>query len=152
MSKTNSLLHSSLYMIITVLLVVSVSISIIGIGQVTPQISSAQQQPQTNFTSAEQQSLTEGNSFEIDNMTFSHHTASVNGIQMHYVIGGEGDPVVLLHGWPQTWYEWRHIMPVLATNYTVIVPDLRGLGDSSIPTTGYDGILLQKISTNCYLS
>src|SRR5215510_844687 len=42
-------------------------------------------------------------SFEIDNATFSHHTASVNGIQMHYVIGGQGDPVVLLHGWPQTW-------------------------------------------------
>jgi hypothetical protein len=41
-------------------------------------------------------------SFEIDNMTFSHHTASVNGIQMHYVIGGKGDPVVLLHGWPET--------------------------------------------------
>src|SRR5215212_8989736 len=46
-------------------------------------------------------------SFKIDNMTFSDHTASVNGIQMHYVIGGQGDPVVLLHGWPQTWYEWH---------------------------------------------
>jgi hypothetical protein len=78
-------------------------------------------------------------SFEIDNMTFSHHTASVNGIQMHYVIGGQGNPVVLLHGWPQTWYEWRHIMPALAKNYTVIVPDLRGLGDSSKPVDGYDG-------------
>src|ERR671925_301104 len=72
-------------------------------------------------------------------MTFSHHTASVNGIQMHYVIGGHGDPVVLLHGWPQTWYEWRHIMPALAKNYTVIAPDLRGLGDSSKPFWGYDG-------------
>jgi pimeloyl-ACP methyl ester carboxylesterase len=78
-------------------------------------------------------------SFEIDNVTFSHHTASVNGIQMHYVIGGQGDPVVLLHGWPQTWYEWHHIMPALAKNYTVIAPDLRGLGDSSKPFTGYDG-------------
>jgi pimeloyl-ACP methyl ester carboxylesterase len=78
-------------------------------------------------------------SFEIDNTTFSHHSASVNGIQMHYVIGGEGDPVVLLHGWPQTWYEWRHVMPALAKNYTVVVPDLRGLGDSSKPVTGYDG-------------
>jgi hypothetical protein len=63
-------------------------------------------------------------SFEMDNVTFSHHTAPVNGIQMHYVIGGQGDPVVLLHGWPQTWYEWRHIMPTLAKNYTVIAPDL----------------------------
>jgi pimeloyl-ACP methyl ester carboxylesterase len=65
--------------------------------------------------------------------------ASVNGIQMHYVIGGQGNPVVLLHGWPQTWYEWRHVMPALAENCTVIVPDLRGLGDSSKSVTGYDG-------------
>ncbi len=75
----------------------------------------------------------------MDNMTFSHHTASVNGIQLHYVIGGHGDPVVLLHGWPETWYAWHHVMPALAKNYTVIAPDLRGLGDSSKPPTGYDG-------------
>jgi len=78
-------------------------------------------------------------SFDIDNVTFSHHMASVNGIQLHYVIGGHGNPIVLIHGWPQTWYEWRHVMPALAKNYTVIVPDLRGLGDSSKPLTGYDG-------------
>ena len=77
-------------------------------------------------------------SFKIDNMTFSHHTASVNGIQMHYVIGGKGAPVVLLHGWPETWYEWHKVMPALAKNYTVIAPDLRGLGDTSKPYTGYD--------------
>lgn len=47
----------------------------------------------------------DGTSFSIDNTTFSHHTTSVNGIQMHYVIGGKESPVVLLHGWPQTWYE-----------------------------------------------
>jgi pimeloyl-ACP methyl ester carboxylesterase len=58
-----------------------------------------------------------GNSFEIDNMTFSHHKASVNGIQLHYVIGGHGDPVVLLHGWPETWYEWHLVMTALAKNY-----------------------------------
>ena len=46
--------------------------------------------------------------------------------------------VVLLHGWPQTWYEWRHIIPGLAECYTVIAPDLRGLGESSRPLTGYD--------------
>ena len=67
-----------------------------------------------------------GTSFQIDNMTFSHHTASVNGIQLHYVIGGHGNPVVLLHGWPETWYEWHKVMPALAKNYTVIAPDLRG--------------------------
>ena len=49
------------------------------------------------------------------------------------------DPGLLLHGWPQTWYEWRHVMPILAESYTVITPDLRGLGDSSKPETGYDG-------------
>jgi pimeloyl-ACP methyl ester carboxylesterase len=65
--------------------------------------------------------------------------ASVNGIQMHYVMGGQGDPVVLLHGWPETWYAWHKVMPALAQNYTVIAPDLRGLGDSSKPPTGYDG-------------
>ena len=80
-----------------------------------------------------------GMSFQMDNMTFSHHTTSVNDIKLHYVIGGHGDPVVLLHGWPETWYEWHLVMPALAKNYTVIAPDLRGLGDSSKPPTGYDG-------------
>ena len=85
-----------------------------------------------------------GNSFQIDNMTFSHNTISVNGIQMHYVIGGHGYPVVLLHGWPETWYAWHKVMPALAKNYTVIAPDLRGLGDSSKPATGYDGKTLAE--------
>jgi len=93
---------------------------------------------------AQQQPTLEGTSFQIDNMTFSHHMATVNGIQMHYVIGGQGDPVVLIHGWPETWYEWRHVMPALAKNYTVIAPDLRGLGDSSKPLTGYDGKTLAE--------
>jgi pimeloyl-ACP methyl ester carboxylesterase len=100
-----------------------------------------QQQQQTlpNMTAINIQEPVEGLSFEIDNATFSHHTVDVNGIQMHYVIGGQGDPVVLLHGWPQTWYEWHKVMPALARNYTVIAPDLRGLGDSSKPQSGYDG-------------
>ena len=62
-------------------------------------------------------------------LLFSHPMASVNGIQMHYVIGGKGDPIVLLHGFPQSWCERRHIMPSLAKNYIDIVPDLRGVGD-----------------------
>jgi pimeloyl-ACP methyl ester carboxylesterase len=94
---------------------------------------------QNHTAMAQQQQQLIGNSFQIDNMTFSHHTVSVNGIQMHYVIGGHGDPVVLLHGWPETWYAWHKVMPALAKNYTVIAPDLRGLGDSSKPVTGYDG-------------
>jgi pimeloyl-ACP methyl ester carboxylesterase len=98
-----------------------------------------QQQSLSNQTIYDIERPIEGLSFDIDNMTFSHHMTSVNGIQLHYVIGGQGDPVVLLHGWPQTWYEWRHVMPALAKNYTVIVPDLRGLGDSSKSVTRYDG-------------
>ena len=136
----NPIVPSSYSIVIALFLVVATSASMIGIGLNSPQITMAQQQqPQANLTSVEQQQLMEGISFEIDNVTFSHHTASANGIQLHYVIGGHGDPVVLLHGWPQTWYEWRHIMPALAKNYTVIAPDLRGLGDSSKPFTGYDG-------------
>jgi hypothetical protein len=74
-----------------------------------------------------------------DTIEYTHHKTLVNGILMHYVIGGKGDPIVLLHGWPQTWYEWRHIIPqLIANNYTVIAPDLRGLGDSERPQTGYD--------------
>jgi pimeloyl-ACP methyl ester carboxylesterase len=99
-----------------------------------------------NYTAMaqQQQPTLEGISFQIDNMTFSHNTASVNGIQLHYVIGGQGDPVVLLHGWPETWYAWHRVMPALAKNYTVIAPDLRGLGDSSKPVTGYDGKTLAE--------
>jgi pimeloyl-ACP methyl ester carboxylesterase len=130
-SGINFVLHS-LLCIVTALFMLAincVSINDIALAQ----------QPQANLTSVDEQQLMEGISFQIDNMTFSHNTASVNGIQLHYVIGGQGDPVVLLHGWPETWYAWHKVMPALAKNYTVIAPDLRGLGDSSKPVTGYDG-------------
>ena len=81
-------------------------------------------------------------------MTFSHHTASVNGIKYHYVIGGHGDPVVLLHGWPETWYAWRQVMPALAKNYTVITPDLTRTWRFFKTTTGYDGKTVVKIYIN----
>ncbi len=68
----------------------------------------------------------------------SHHVAVVNGFRMHYVITGGGYPLVFLHGWPQSWYEWRRIIPSIAARFTVITPDLRGLGDSDRPLTGYD--------------
>jgi pimeloyl-ACP methyl ester carboxylesterase len=68
----------------------------------------------------------------------THHVAVVNGFRMHYVIAGSGYPLVLLHGWPQSSYEWRKIIPALADRFTVIAPDLRGLGDSDRPITGYD--------------
>lgn len=70
--------------------------------------------------------------------TFTHHTATVNHVSLHYVMGGQGDPLVLLHGWPVTWYSWRKIMPALAEQYSVVAPDLRGFGDSEKPAAGYD--------------
>jgi pimeloyl-ACP methyl ester carboxylesterase len=59
-------------------------------------------------------------------------------VRLHYVTAGAGEPVLLLHGWPQTWYEWRHLIAELSGEYCLIAPDLRGLGDSSRPATGYD--------------
>jgi pimeloyl-ACP methyl ester carboxylesterase len=68
----------------------------------------------------------------------SHHHADLGEVRLHYVTAGAGFPVVLLHGWPQTWYEWRHLIPGLTAKFRVIAPDLRGLGDSSRPFDGYD--------------
>lgn len=68
----------------------------------------------------------------------THHKATVNGQSIHYVRAGSGDPLLLLHGWPATWYHWRKVIPTLAEHYTVIAPDLRGFGDSSKPQSGYD--------------
>jgi len=61
---------------------------------------------------------------------FNSERRLVNDVRMHYVIGGSGTPVVLLHGFPNTWYAWRDVMPRLAERHTVIAVDLRGLGDS----------------------
>jgi pimeloyl-ACP methyl ester carboxylesterase len=69
---------------------------------------------------------------------FSERFADVNGTRLHYWIGGKGTPVVLLHGFAQTGLMWRPTMPLLAQRHTVIVPDLRGAGDSAKPEGGYD--------------
>ena len=69
---------------------------------------------------------------------FEHHYAALPEVNMHFVCAGEGEPIVLIHGFPQTWFEWQAIMPALAQNYRVIAPDLRGFGDSSRPLQGYD--------------
>lgn len=69
---------------------------------------------------------------------FTKHDVEVNGTRIHYSIGGTGSPVVLLHGYAQTSHMWNPIMPLLARNHTVIVPDLRGAGGSSKPEFGYD--------------
>jgi pimeloyl-ACP methyl ester carboxylesterase len=64
--------------------------------------------------------------------------AEVSGVRIHYLISGQGDPVVLLHGYAQTSHMWRPLIPELARTHTVIAPDLRGFGDSSKPESGYD--------------
>ena len=66
--------------------------------------------------------------------------ATVNGVQLHFVTAGDGDPVLLVHGWPETWYAWRKIIPVLAPRFTVVAPDMRGYGDSERPSGGYDKV------------
>lgn len=67
---------------------------------------------------------------------FSHRQATVDGARLHYVIGGHGPAVLLLHGFPETWLAWRRVMPLLAHGHTVIAPDLRGIGCSSREPAG----------------
>jgi len=66
------------------------------------------------------------------------HTVHANGIRQHYLDAGEGAPVVLLHGFPETSFAWRHQIPELARKYRVIAPDLRGYGETEKPASGYD--------------
>jgi hypothetical protein len=73
-------------------------------------------------------------SFSVHNFAQSpglkHCRAFVNGINMHYVLAGASaaPPVVLIHGWPETWFAWRKQIPVLSQKFRLIVPDLRGYG------------------------
>ncbi|HXA97525.1 MAG TPA: alpha/beta hydrolase [Candidatus Dormibacteraeota bacterium] len=69
---------------------------------------------------------------------FTERFAKVNGVRLRYLIGGQGSPVVLLHGYAETSHMWRPIMPSLAERHTVVVPDLRGAGGSAKPQSGYD--------------
>lgn len=71
--------------------------------------------------------------------TWQHRDIITNGIRMHYVTEGTGPLIVLLHGFPEFWYSWRHQIPYLAAQgYQVVAPDLRGYNDSDKPRTGYD--------------
>ncbi len=74
--------------------------------------------------------------------TFKSRFVEANGIRQHAVIGGEGPPLLLVHGWPENWYAWRHVMPELAKNYTVIAVDQRGIGRSQQTADGYDAATL----------
>ncbi|QBR52112.1 alpha/beta fold hydrolase [Erwinia sp. QL-Z3] len=71
---------------------------------------------------------------------FVHRYANVEGVRLHYVTGGnpQGETLVLLAGFPQSWFAWRQVMARLASTYRIIAPDLPGQGDSDRPETGYD--------------
>jgi pimeloyl-ACP methyl ester carboxylesterase len=70
--------------------------------------------------------------------TFTSRYIEAGGLRQHVVTGGDGPPLLLVHGWPQTWYAWRLVMPGLARHFTVIAPDQRGYGLSGRPEDGYD--------------
>ena len=68
----------------------------------------------------------------------THRFVDVRGARLHVAEAGDGDPVVLLHSFPQHWYAWRHVVPLLAGQYRLIIPDWRGFGWSEAPPRGYD--------------
>ena len=75
---------------------------------------------------------------------FTSNMANVNGVRLHFVSGGAGPALILIHGFPQDWTEYRAIMPRLAKRFTVMALDLRGVGRSSIASGGYDADTLAK--------
>ncbi len=70
--------------------------------------------------------------------TFTSRYVDTGEVRLHAVIGGDGPPLLLVHGWPQTWYAWRMVMPALARDFQVIAVDQRGIGLSDKPEGGYD--------------
>ena len=70
--------------------------------------------------------------------TIVWRTAGINGVKLHYITAGHGAPLILLHGYAETSLMWNPIIPVLAERFTVIAPDLPGIGDSDIPAHGLD--------------
>src|SRR5258707_11211276 len=70
--------------------------------------------------------------------TIASRTKVVDGLELHYLTAGKGPSVILLHGYAETSRMWRPIMPILAERFTVIAPDLPGIGDSGIPDSGLD--------------
>jgi pimeloyl-ACP methyl ester carboxylesterase len=70
--------------------------------------------------------------------TFTSRYVDTGDLRQHVVTGGDGPPLLLVHGWPQTWYAWRLVMPELARGFSVVVPDQRGCGLSGKPADGYD--------------
>jgi pimeloyl-ACP methyl ester carboxylesterase len=70
--------------------------------------------------------------------TFTSRYVDTGDLRQHVVTGGDGPPLLLVHGWPQTWYAWRLVMPALARDFAVVAPDQRGTGLSGKPEDGYD--------------
>ena len=68
----------------------------------------------------------------------SHRYVTARGVRFRVSEAGEGEPLVLLHGWPQHWFEWREVIGPLAERYRVLCPDLRGFGWSDAPPHGYE--------------
>lgn len=69
---------------------------------------------------------------------FSNHYAEVNGTRLHYVSGGQGEPLILIPGYPETWWAYHKVMPLLASKYYVVVVEMRGMGSSDKSVSGYD--------------
>ena len=69
---------------------------------------------------------------------FIQQLAPVNGVRINAVTGGSGPAILLLHGWPETWWEWHDVMPLLAKHFSVVAIDLRGAGFSDCPIDGYE--------------
>jgi len=70
--------------------------------------------------------------------TFTSRYIDAGDVRLHAVTGGAGPPLLLVHGWPQTWYAWRMLMPALARGFSVVAVDQRGIGLSDKPQDGYD--------------
>ena len=77
---------------------------------------------------------------DLDLPGFEHRFATVDGVRLHYVTGGkaDGEVIVLLAGFPESWFAWRKVMPLLAPSFRIIAPDMPGQGDSDRPQGGYD--------------
>jgi len=69
---------------------------------------------------------------------FTSRYVDTGELRQHVVTGGDGPPLLLVHGWPETWYAWRLVMPGLARDFQVVAPDQRGCGLSGKPAGGYD--------------
>src|SRR6187200_3042850 len=70
--------------------------------------------------------------------TFSSRFVDTGDVHLHAAIGGDGPPLLLIHGWPGSWYYWRLVMPTLAHTFEVVAVDQRGFGLSDKPEEGYD--------------